>query len=126
MRTIIDLTAEQLARLEEVSDREGISRAEAIRRAIDTAYANAAAESSRAAREAAFGLWKGRKVDALRYVDGLRDEWEDRLAELHGARYVPPAKVSQPASGYGKRGPAARPARVSEKRSDKPRKRRRK
>lgn len=117
MRTIIDLTDEQLARLEEVADREGISRAEAIRRAVDAAYAGAAAGNSRAAREAAFGLWKGRKVDALRYVDKLRDEWEDRLAELHGPRYAPPGR------SYARNPSGASAARVSEKR---PRKRRKK
>lgn len=92
MRTIIDLTDEQLARLEEVAEREGISRAEAIRRAVDTAYSEVVTGSSRAAREAAFGLWKGRKIDALRYVDGMRDEWEERLAGLHGKRYAAPVR----------------------------------
>jgi ribbon-helix-helix CopG family protein len=117
MRTIIDLTGEQLARLEEVAQREGISRAEAIRRAVDTAYAHVAASTAGAARAEAFGLWKGRKVDALRYVDDLRDDWEERLAGLHGSKYAPPA------GSYAGRGPGKRPARVSEKLS---RKRRRK
>lgn len=117
MRTIIDLTDEQLARLEEVADREGISRAEAIRRAVDAAYADVTVASSRAAREAAFGLWKGRKIDALRYVDKLRDEWEDRLAELHGPRYAPPGR------SYAQTQPVTGAARASEKR---PRKRRKK
>lgn len=116
MRTIIDLTSEQLARLEEVAEREGISRAEAIRRAVDTAYADVAVASSRAAREAAFGLWKGRKIDALRYVDKLRDEWEERLVELHGPRYASPGK------GYAGNRSATGAARVSEKRSRKRRK----
>lgn len=109
MRTIIDLTDEQLARLEEVADREGISRAEAIRRAVDTAYADVAVASSRAARDTAFGLWKGRKIDSLRYVDRLRDEWEERLTELHGARYAAPGRGNS-----GSRS-AAGVARVSEK-----------
>jgi hypothetical protein len=117
MRTIIDLTDEQLARLEEVAEREGISRAEAIRRAVDAAYAHVAAGSSGAAREAAFGLWKGRKIDALRYVDGLRDEWEERLAGLHGPRYVAPARR------YAGNESGSKAARVSEK---PPRKRRKK
>ncbi len=117
MRTIIDLTDDQLSRLEEVAEREGISRAEAIRRAVDAAYAHVGGRTTAAARAAAFGLWKGRKVDALRYVDALRDEWEERLAGLHGSRYAPPA------GGYAGSGPGKRPARVSEKPS---RKRRRK
>lgn len=117
MRTIIDLTDEQIARLEEVADRDGISRAEAIRRAVDAAYADVAVEGSRAAREAAYGLWKGRKVDALRYVDKLRDEWEDRLGELHGPRY------GSPGTGYPGIRSGTGASRVSEKR---PRKRRKK
>jgi len=116
MRTIIDLTDEQLARLEEVADREGISRAEAIRRAVDAAYADVAVDNSRAAREVAFGLWKGRKIDALRYVDKLRDEWEDRLAELHGPRYASPGR------SYVRNQSGAGTARVSEKRPKKRRK----
>lgn len=117
MRTIIELSEEQLARLAEVADREGISRAEAIRRAVDAAYADVAVAGSRAAREAVFGLWKGRKIEALRYVDKLRDEWEDRLAELHGPRYA------SPGSGYPSPRSAAGASRASEKR---PRKRRKK
>lgn len=116
MRTIIDLTDDQLARLEEVAEREGISRAEAIRRAVDTAYAEVEATRSNEAREAAFGLWKGRKIDSLRYVDVLRDEWEERLAGLHGSRYASPTK-SYVGSESGKRA-----ARVSEKPSRKRRK----
>lgn len=76
MRTIVDLTNDQIARLKQVAEREGISRGEAIRRAVDAAYADVAVAGSHAAREAAFGLWKGRKIDALRYVDKVRDEWE--------------------------------------------------
>ncbi len=45
--------------------------------AVDAAYGGVAADSPGAAREAAFGLWKGRNVDALEYVDRLRDEWEE-------------------------------------------------
>lgn len=116
MRTIIDLTDEQLARLEEVAEREGISRAEAIRRAVDTAYADVDATRYDEARQAVFGLWKGRKIDALRYVDGLRDEWEERLAGLYGSRYLTPAK-SYTGSESGRRA-----ARVSEKPSRKRRK----
>jgi predicted DNA-binding protein len=116
MRTIIDLTQEQLARLEEVAEREGISRAEAIRRAVDTAYADVDATRSGEARDAAFGIWRGRKIDALKYVDRLRDEWEERLAGLHGSRYTTPAK-SYAGSESGQRA-----ARVSEKPARKRRK----
>lgn len=107
-----------MARLEQVAEREGISRAEAIRRAIDAAYSEA--HTANAAREAAFGLWKGRKRDSLAYVDSLRDEWEERLSELHGSRYVSPAGSAGRARYRAMtESPAA--ARVSEKRPRKPR-----
>ncbi len=120
MRTIIDLTVEQVARLRAVAEREGISRAEAVRRAIDVAYAGITTDGARQARDPVFGLWKGRRIDPLRYVDRLRDEWEDRLQELHGSRYVAPRKTAGP----GGRGKAedSRAVRVSEKSPRKPRK----
>lgn len=121
MRTIIDLTLEQVAQLKEVAERDGISRAEAVRRAIDVAYARVTTDGARQARDAAFGLWKGRRIDSLRYVDRLRDEWEARLQELHGSRYLPPGKATRP-GGHGKAGDGSRAVRVSEKSLRKPRK----
>lgn len=77
MRTIVDLTTEQIARLDRIADREHISRAEAVRRAIDVAYpAGNARQSVADIRRKALGLWKGRKRDAVAYVNALRDEWE--------------------------------------------------
>jgi len=121
MRTIIDLTGEQVVRLREVAERDGISRAEAVRRAIDVAYAGVATDGARQARDAAFGMWKGRRIDSLRYVDRLRDEWEDRLQELHGSRYVAPRKTAGPGR-HEKAGDGSRAVRVSEKSLRKPRK----
>lgn len=77
MRTIIELTDDQIARLEQLAEREKISRAEAIRRAIDVAYPASRVSATLAERRReAFGLWRGRAIDALEYVDALRDEWE--------------------------------------------------
>ena len=74
MRTIIELPEEQIRELSEITRRERISRAEAIRRAI-AAYLHSQASRSEAA-EKAFGSWKGRRRgDGLRYEDRLRDEW---------------------------------------------------
>lgn len=71
MRTIIDLPAEQLDALTEVCAREGISRAEAVRRAVR--------EFTQARRPeggaAAFGLWKRRRTGGLAYERRLRREW---------------------------------------------------
>jgi hypothetical protein len=51
---------------------EGVSRAEAIRRAVD-----ALLERHRAAQaKHAFGAWHGRKLDGLKYQQALRREWD--------------------------------------------------
>jgi metal-responsive CopG/Arc/MetJ family transcriptional regulator len=70
MRTIIDLPDHQVAALAEWCERENISRAEAVRRALD---AMLAAQQS-ATREAAFGAWAPRG-DSRATVAALRDEW---------------------------------------------------
>lgn len=77
MRTIVDLTAAQVVRLARVAAREGISRAEAVRRAIAATYPESEAEvSAKAIRIRAFGSWFGRNIDAEAYVEALRDEWD--------------------------------------------------
>jgi len=71
MRTIIDLPDEQLAALSVVCEREGISRAEAVRRAVRefTRARSAATEA------AAFGIWRRRRTGGLAYERKLRAEW---------------------------------------------------
>lgn len=70
MRTIIDLPDHQLAALTELCEREKISRAEAIRRALDAMLA----EKQSVDRNAVFGAWAPRG-DSRAVVDGLREEW---------------------------------------------------
>ena len=72
MRTIIDLPEEQLEALSEICTREGISRAEAVRRAV----AGYLRQEHDAEESEAFGIWRGRGVDALEYESHLREEWE--------------------------------------------------
>ncbi|MBA3298051.1 MAG: ribbon-helix-helix protein, CopG family [Acidobacteria bacterium] len=72
MRTIIDLPPTQLEALETLCKREGISRAEAIRRAV---AALVGAESASAAGRA-FGLWRGR-TGGLEYQEQRRREWDE-------------------------------------------------
>jgi hypothetical protein len=78
MRTIVDLTESQVARLARVAARERISRAEAVRRAIDMTYTeeNSGETPLAEVRRPALGLWKDRGVDSVAYVDALRDEWD--------------------------------------------------
>jgi hypothetical protein len=72
MRTIIDLPADQLDALDGICRRESISRAEAIRRAVDLLVRDRAAGGA----HAAFGLWRGTgAVDGLKYQERLRREW---------------------------------------------------
>ncbi len=71
MRTIVDLPEEQVQRLGELCRREGVSRAEAVRRAVgDYLDAHALRE-----RQDAFGMWRDRRVDGLAYEGRLRREW---------------------------------------------------
>ena len=71
MRTIVDIPERDIARLTEFSRREGISRAEAVRRAI----ALFLREQVALEKVDAFGLWRDREIDALHYEDKLRSEW---------------------------------------------------
>ena len=71
MRTIIDIPQAIIEEIDEHARREDISRAEAVRRAMAEYL-----ESRRISRrDAAFGIWKSKKVDALAYEDDLRGEW---------------------------------------------------
>jgi hypothetical protein len=71
VRTIIELPDDQLDALAEICRQDDISRAEAIRRAVAEHVGR-----RRAARPAAaFGLWRQRPVDGLRYERRVRREW---------------------------------------------------
>ncbi|MEO8224922.1 MAG: ribbon-helix-helix protein, CopG family [Gammaproteobacteria bacterium] len=78
MRTIIDLREDQLAELDGIVAVERVSRAEAIRNAVD-AYLQQrkTAEADRiTAIDEAFGLWKDHDVDTDTYLNELRAEWD--------------------------------------------------
>jgi metal-responsive CopG/Arc/MetJ family transcriptional regulator len=71
MRTIIDLPGTQIEALDDHCRREGISRAEAVRRAV----ADHLRRYNRSGAQRAFGLWRGRRLDGLKYQKALRREW---------------------------------------------------
>jgi metal-responsive CopG/Arc/MetJ family transcriptional regulator len=71
MRTIIELPEEQLAGLDAWCRREGISRAEAIRRAVATMLA----ERAKGEAAGAFGIWRERAAEALAEQEQIRNEW---------------------------------------------------
>lgn len=72
MKALLEIETEQVDLLKEFCARDGISRAEAIRRAIDYYGKNMLPA---APLDVHFGYFKGRKIDADKYVDELRDEW---------------------------------------------------
>ena len=71
MRTIIDLPDAAREALDALCRRDGISRAEAVRRAVATLVRLARASGP----DPAFGLWRGRAVNGLAYERRLRQEW---------------------------------------------------
>src|SRR4051794_25321898 len=93
VRTIIDLPDAHLRALDEICAREGISRAEAVRRAV----ARWVAEQSPASADEAFGLWGARVTDPLAYEDDLRGP-----REIEAAAPARPVRPVRPPS-HGKR-----------------------
>lgn len=75
MRTIVDLTEEQRAWLEAETRREGISRAEAIRRLVDNARERGQEREFLEALDRAAGTWK-LPEDSVEYQRRLRAEWD--------------------------------------------------
>ena len=69
MRLTISLPDEQAERLKALCRNEGISRAEAVRRAVDRYL-----EAQRR-REDVFGMWRGRGIEGLAHERRLRKEW---------------------------------------------------
>ena len=76
MRTIIDLPPDQLLALDAWRLSLGLSRAEAVRRAVSKLLE--AERSQASALDASFGLLKGRVEDGLVVQERLRAEWDDR------------------------------------------------
>ena len=78
MRTIIDLPEELRDDLARFCEREGLSRAEAVRQAIHMLLQRRSSrlqERERAVR-AAFGSWKEYGIDAVEYQREIRAEWD--------------------------------------------------
>ena len=81
MRALVDIPDRQLEDLSAICAARNLSRAEAVRQALDAFIAQ-----NRPARDSAFGLWKGQSVclpgqedplpeDGLAYQEKLRSEW---------------------------------------------------
>ena len=73
MRTIIELPESQVKDLSALCRKEGISRAEAIRRAVTMMLKYQKPLDGGLAK--AFGMWKDRANEVRRMRDQLRGEW---------------------------------------------------
>ncbi|ENN85452.1 hypothetical protein RHSP_08109 [Rhizobium freirei PRF 81] len=71
MRTLVDIGDLEVKALDRLAQREKMSRAALIRKAIDDFLAR----NSAASEVEAFGLWGDRKIDGLAYQDDIRGEW---------------------------------------------------
>jgi hypothetical protein len=74
MRTIVDLPDTQIEALDAWCHREGVSRAEAVRRAV----AEHLAKHHAAARSNAYGIWRDRADAGAGDQTTLREEWAAR------------------------------------------------
>lgn len=72
MRTIIELPDDQAAAVAKICIKEGISRAELVRRAL----ARVIEEEERGGLERSFGAWKNKRLKSREFVEKLRKEWE--------------------------------------------------
>ena len=71
MRTIIDLPDEQIEDLAEICKKENISRAALIRKAVSEFLQKYSAKKM----GDAFGIWKNKGEDGLKYQRQIRSEW---------------------------------------------------
>ena len=71
MRTILEIPNEKIKALDHICQRESISRAELICRAIDRYLS----DGDNASVEKSFGIWKHRKINSLKYEETLGSEW---------------------------------------------------
>jgi hypothetical protein len=74
MRTIVDIPEKQLDALAHLCAQQNISRAEAVRRAVDRLLK----ESSTPRKDAGFGIWKSKRIEGRKFVEKLRAEWSER------------------------------------------------
>jgi metal-responsive CopG/Arc/MetJ family transcriptional regulator len=71
VRTLVDLPEEDVAALDDLRERRSLSRAKIIREAVSDYLAR----HRGGAAEAAFGLWRDRKIDGVDFQRRLRAEW---------------------------------------------------
>ena len=72
MRTIVELPDEQITGLKTYCDREGVSRAEAVRRAVEGLLMKTTQEERERLLAETFGSWKQYGVDTDAYLAEIR------------------------------------------------------
>ena len=76
MRTIVDLPETQIKALDSYRKREGISRAEAVRRAVEAFVPVGGKGATDFSKHPAFGSSRrSRREDSVKTVHRLREEW---------------------------------------------------
>lgn len=80
MRTIVDIPEDKIRLLDSWCKAEDISRAEAIRRAVDAFVKDIRKTRQKITIADAFGVWASRDDigDGLVYQEKLRSEWDER------------------------------------------------
>ena len=78
-RTQITLSDRQYSRLLQESERTGLSLAELVRRALNTALGDMESQGALAALEESFGAWRGHELDGAAYVESMRRGLDHRL-----------------------------------------------
>lgn len=71
MRILVEIPEGELEQLKTLSRSRSVSRSELIRQAVSGFL-----EENKAGLRDSFGLWKGKRVDGVRYQQKLRGEWE--------------------------------------------------
>ncbi len=77
MRTLINLTDDQIAALGEIGREEKKSRAALVREGVEAIIADYRRRRHDAALDAVFGIWKGKVEDGVEYQRRLRAEWDE-------------------------------------------------
>lgn len=80
MQLTVDIPEEQIEWIDRVSEQRHSSRDALLQEAV-TAFLHRQgvlleASPSEMGPDKAFGLWAGRGIDSVRYVESVRDEWE--------------------------------------------------
>lgn len=77
MRTLIDLTDDQITALAEIGRDERKSRAALVREGVSRLITDYREQRRLAAIDAVFGIWKDKVEDGVEYQQRLRAEWNE-------------------------------------------------